>query len=73
MASTHLFRSIVKEKISQACEFLKEQEHTNSLPFALDTQKTVLSLIGVETESLTQDEASRASESRTPSRHLMYS
>lgn len=47
-----LSRQNVHDKISLACEFLKEQEHKNALFFITMTQRKVMTLLGCEAEAV---------------------
>ena len=63
--------SVANKAFSEACQFMKEQQHRSSLFFMIAIQKTVLILMGTETETLTENDLSRSLHEKRSPRHLM--
>ncbi|KAL7487783.1 hypothetical protein ACHAW6_013360 [Cyclotella cf. meneghiniana] len=63
--------SVANQAFSEACQFMKEQQHRTSLFFILTIQKTVLIFMGIETETLTENDLSRSLHEKRSPHHLM--
>lgn len=59
------------ETASKACQFMREQQHKTSLIFMLPGVRTILALMGRETEALTFRELSRNVQENKNPRQLM--
>jgi hypothetical protein len=63
--------STVNEAVSKACKFMREQQHRTTLIFTMTNLRTILALMGRESNALTDSELCKTVKENKNPRHLV--